>query len=202
MSGLLQFLGSKRNKDCAQYGDFSSLFEGLRQEAPAAIRCLSAKIVRPVYAIGRQYKLSEEDTEELYADAVAILLEKIRDGRYVFQGYDPATYAIEIARQNVFNLLRRANKHQNKPLDDLLADRMIEEETHWSSGEQTDILKTLLGKLGDNCQKLIRLKYIDELRDKDIIEQGITQYTTVDALKNQRAQCMKKLIELGKTILK
>jgi RNA polymerase sigma factor (sigma-70 family) len=200
MSRLLQFLGSKRNKDCALYDNAAHLFEGLKQEAPDAIRCLSARIVRQVYAIGRQYKLSVEDTEELYGDAIAILLEKIRDGRYVFQGYDPATYAIEIARQNVFNLLRRANKHNNQDLNEALVHNIAAEETDWSSREQTELLKTLLSRLGDNCQKLIRLKYIDEWRDKDIVDQGLTQYTTVDALKNHRAKCMKKLIELGKSI--
>jgi hypothetical protein len=50
--------------------------------------------------------------------------------------------------------------------------------------------------LSDNCRQLIRLKYIDEWPDKTVIEQKMTQYTTVDALKNKRAQCMKKLTEM------
>jgi hypothetical protein len=60
-----------------------------------------------------------------------------------------------------------------------------------------EVLERLLSHLGENCQKLIRLKYLEGVRDKDAIEQQLTQYTTVDALKTHRAQCMKKLVEIG-----
>ena len=43
------FLNPSGIKACNAYPDGKSLFEGLAQEAPDAIRCLSSKIAGPIY---------------------------------------------------------------------------------------------------------------------------------------------------------
>ena len=58
-------------------------------------------------------------------------------------------------------------------------------------------LEKLLARLDPNCQNLIRLKYLEERRDKDVIEGNLTRYASVDALKNQRSKCMKKLVDIA-----
>lgn len=168
-----------------------ALFEGLEKEEDEAIRCLYARISGSIIKIGKGYGLLEEDIEELLGDSIATLLLKIRSGQYVFQGYDPATYAIEIAKNKVRHFKKRNTVEWSEVMD------IPEEEPSFTNKESVEVLERLLSHLGENCQKLIRLKYLEGVRDKDAIEQQLTQYTTVDALKTHRAQCMKKLVEIG-----
>ncbi|MCC7245147.1 MAG: sigma-70 family RNA polymerase sigma factor [Saprospiraceae bacterium] len=188
------FLDRKTNRACQAYPDAQSLFNGLQQEESNAIRCLSSKISGSIFQIGKGYQLTDDDIEELICDCITICIQKIRTDQYVFQGYDPASFVIEIAKNQVKNIKRKSQKHETSDLEQF---NDPGEEMVAGSGESTEILQRLLQKLDDSCQNLIRLKYLEELKDKDIIEQGITQYTTVDALKNHRAKCMKKLVELG-----
>lgn len=188
------FLDKKTNRDCASYRSHAELFAGLEREEPGAIRCLSARIAGSVYKIAKKHQLTDEDVEELICDCVTLCLQKIKAGKYVFQGYDPATYAIEIAKNKAHNYYRQAMKYDSVDLSHLTED--VEKEDFTSLAD-TDLLEKLLTQLDENCQNLIRLKYLDEHRDKDLIERKMTQYTTVDALKNKRANCMKKLVELA-----
>ncbi|MBL7827280.1 MAG: hypothetical protein JNJ57_11655 [Saprospiraceae bacterium] len=71
------------------------------------------------------------------------------------------------------------------------------EEPEFTSFAEVEFLEQLLFQLEPNCQKLIRLKYLEEMRDKEVIELQLTQYSTVDALKNHRSKCFKKLTELA-----
>ena len=195
MGRLLNFLldrGSRHNS--AAYPDMADLFEGLKREENEAIRVLYSRISAPLFKMGKTYGLSEEDVEELIGDCIALLLLKIRTEQYVFQGYDPATYAIEIAKNKVRHFKKRNTA-------ELMEVANIAVEPEYTSWESVEMLEKLLSQLPPNCQNLIRLKYLDEMRDKDIIEQKLTQYTTVDALKNHRAQCMKSLIALGAAFL-
>lgn len=188
------FLDKKTNRDCGKYPSHAELFAGLQREEPEAIRCLSARISGSVYKIAKKHRLTDEDVEELICDCVTLCLQKIKAGKYVFQGYDPATYTIEIAKNKAHNYRRTAVKYDSVDLSNVAGET---EEPDFTSLADADLLEKLLTQLDENCQNLIRLKYLEEHRDKDLIERKMTQYTTVDALKNKRANCMKKLVELA-----
>jgi RNA polymerase sigma factor (sigma-70 family) len=194
------FLNPSGIKACNAYPDGKSLFEGLAQEAPDAIRCLSSKIAGPIYKIGKQFQLSDEDIEEMMCDCITLFVEKIRAGKYEFQGNEPASYAIEIARYKVRSFHRNKIKDATSELTEV-HEQIGEEEVHFSSFEQTELLESLLQKVGDNCENLIRLRYLEGLKDKDVVAKKMTQYNSIDALKNKRAQCMKKLRALVNTVV-
>ena len=191
---LDSFLDRKTNRSCAQYADNEALFAGLEREAVDAIRCLSAKVSGAIFKIGKQNSLTDDDIEELICDCISICLQKISLGKYVFQGFSPSTFVIEIAKNRVRNYRRSIQRHSTSDLE-LLTE--APEEIDFAGIEATELLEKLLGQLEPNCQNLIRLKYLEERRDKDVITEKLTQYTTVDALKNHRSKCMKKLVELG-----
>lgn len=201
LNGMAQilniFLNKKTNRICAQYPDNQALFAALEREAPDAIRCLSARVSGTIYNIGKSYRLSDEDIEELICDCLTICLQKIKEGKYVFLGYDPATFVVEIAKNRAQNFRRSADRHNTEALQE--NEDRYEAEDDFASGTETEILEKLLAQLDPNCAKLIRLKYLDERRDKEVIELKLTQYTTVDALKNHRSKCFKKLVEIGIT---
>lgn len=188
------FLGKKNLPDCDSYPDHHILFDALKNEERNAIYCLFTRVSGSVFNLGKNYGLTEDDIEELICDCITLFLIKIKDGKYIFQGFDPATFVVEIAKNKVRNMKRNILKHQTADLDFIVEQA---DEINVGSKEDAAKLESLLAKLNPNCQSLIRLKYLEEYRDKDVIELKLTQYTTVDALKNHRSKCMKKLIELG-----
>lgn len=191
--GLFAVFNMGNQNEGADYSRPVVLFDGLQREESNAIRYLYLRITGMVRQIGNQYGLTAEEAKELTGDCVALLLLKIRTGQYTFQGFDPATFAIEIAK----NKVRHFKKRHIVPLTEI-EEPAIEPEP--ASKAVVEILEQLLLQLPANCQKLIRLKYLEEMKDKTVIDLKMTQYTTVDALKNHRAQCMKKLVELGMKI--
>ncbi|MFN0034545.1 MAG: hypothetical protein ACKVUS_05715 [Saprospiraceae bacterium] len=188
------FLDRKTNRACEKYASHAALFEALEREEAEAIGCLSARVSGLVFNIGKNHRLTQNDIEELICDCITICLQKIRAGKYVFQGYDPATFVIEIAKKRAQHFRRNALKHSTDDLGDI---GELPEELNFASLAETERLEKLLAQLDPSCQNLIRLKYLEERRDKEVIEKKLTQYTTVDALKNHRSKCMKKLVEIG-----
>jgi len=188
------FLDKKANRNCEKYPDHGSLFAGLGHEEADAIQCLSARVSGSIYNIGKSYRLSDDNIEELICDCITICLQKIKTGKYTFQGHNPATYVIEIAKNRAKNLRRSALRHETVDLESIGEQ---EDTPDFASLAETELLENLLSKLDTNCQNLVRLKYLEERRDKDVVEEKLTQYTTVDALKNHRSKCLKKLVEIG-----
>ncbi len=188
------FLDRKSNRACGQYPDHGALFAGCGREEAAAIKCLSARVSGSIFKIGKANRLTDDDIEELICDCITICLQKISTGKYTFQGYSPATFVIEIAKNRARNFRRNAQRHDTADLENIGEQA---EAPEFGSLAETELLERLLAQLGTNCQTLIRLKYLEERRDKDVIEEKLTQYTTVDALKNHRSKCMKQLVKIG-----
>lgn len=195
---LTFFLDRKTNRACERYLDHKVLFEALEREEVDAIRCLSARVSGSVFNIGKAQRLTDDDIEELICDCITLCLQKIKTGKYVFQGYDPSSFVIEIAKNRAKNFYRIAQKHRTADLENIGEQA---DESDFGTLAETSLLEKLLNQLDPSCQKLIRLKYLDERRDKEVIAEKLTQYTTVDALKNHRSKCMKKLVEIGADIL-
>lgn len=197
MGGLFQ---SYLKKDTKKNHDFSNLEEWvsmLGDENPEAIHHLYKRIMNPIVKLVEWNRLSEQCAEELIQDCIVIFIHKIKVGKYVYRDIDPYYYIMELAKKNINNYKRKHNKHLTLE---------INEEMDFVSSDDFDLdnscrqLEYLLKQLGPNCERLIRLKYIEELKDADIIEKAYTQYTTIDSLKNKRAQCFKKLVELSQAL--
>jgi RNA polymerase sigma factor (sigma-70 family) len=182
-----------------KFQDVAILFRALQRQEDKAIQYVQDKIWKSIFSMSRFAGLNEQDAEEILTDSVMVLLQKIQSGDYQFQGYDPCSFAIEIAKRLIANA-KRKTKHKIDPLDQIahFADDSTEQFLH--SKESEAILHILLNKIGENCQKLIRLKYLEEYKDEEIIHQNLTQYSSINTLKVKRSECMKKLSELAKNI--
>lgn len=196
MGGLFQSylkIETKRNHDFSNLEEWVSM---LGDENPGAIHHLYKRIMDPIIKLVKWNRLSEQCAEELIQDCIVIFIHKIKVGKYVYQGIDPYFYIMEMAKKNLNNYKRKHNKHLSLE---------INSEMDFVSSDEFDLenvckqLEHLLKQLGPNCERLIRLKYLEELKDNEIIERAYTQYSTVNALKNKRAQCFKKLVEISKS---
>ena len=176
----------------------AAFYEALCQEEGWAIRRLLSRTATGVLPYARQISLTDEDIEELVCDSVTLLLLKIRQQQFIWQDVDPTVFAIGIARNNARHYVRRSQNTRR---------RLSEVEAlclEWQSCEDTGILsaacemiETLLRRMTENCAQIIRLYYLEELSDKEVIDRKLTHYSRVDSLKNQRARCMKHLAELA-----
>lgn len=83
--------------------DNQMFFEALGRAEPAAIRELAAKIVTGVRQASARAGLSPQDAEETLNDAVVITISNIREGKFQYMDFSPATYASGVARKLIAN---------------------------------------------------------------------------------------------------
>ncbi|NOT38802.1 MAG: sigma-70 family RNA polymerase sigma factor [Saprospiraceae bacterium] len=173
-------------------------FNRLANQESGSIRELASRITNQVFAIGKERGLFKEDLEEIIWSSITILLLKIKEKSYVFQGYDPASFTIEIAKNKIMQFIAK-HQRQEKIKHDYNPEYIyhiegIEED------EEVVKLNLLLNKINPTCKKLIELKFFAELSDKEIVDRKLSPYSTTASLKNQRARCMKSLVEMSVSV--
>lgn len=114
----------------------------------------------------------------------------------MFQGHAPSTYLIEIAKRLTLTATR-FQKKASEPLDQY---QYLQDEA-WqqtqAQEEAAEMTSQLLTQLGEPCQSVIRLHFIDGYSDEEVVRHRLTRYTSVGSLKIKRSDCMKKLIQLA-----
>ncbi|MFZ4545308.1 MAG: RNA polymerase sigma factor [Saprospiraceae bacterium] len=178
------------------FHDNGKLYSALSQKTDGAIQFVLKKTMPQVYSMTTFAQLTAADAEEILNDAVIILIQKIEDKSYLFEGNSPCTYVIEIAKRLISNEKRR-KVHQYTSIETQIevGENSIDHYIHIKENEQ--LVMKLLQQIGENCQKLISLKYLEEWKDEEIIAQQLTQYNSVNVLKVKRSECMKKLTQLA-----
>lgn len=196
---LGSFFGLFNLDPCKRYPTNLLLFEGLQRVETQAIKCLQMKSRRSVAFLLRQAGLSESDlTDDVLNESILILLKKIGDGSYLFTGNAPSTYTIEIARRIVANQTRlKANKPHAELKEQHLNIQDDSVQDYYDNLEKINLIEQLLSKMGESCQKLIRLRYLEGLSDEETVAQKRTAHNSVESLKVKRSECMKKLRALA-----
>ncbi|MEZ4961853.1 MAG: sigma-70 family RNA polymerase sigma factor [Saprospiraceae bacterium] len=172
--------------------DNQPFFDALGRAEPAAIRLLSQKISYGVNRAASNAGLPPEDAEELVNDAIVITITNIKEGKFQFMEFSPATYAAGVARKLVANQIR-TKKPPSKELDNLPLASDLDPESYLKDKERQSIVGQLLEKLGDTCQQLLKMKYFTHLRDQEIIDRQLAAFTSINSLKSKRSQCLKQL---------
>ena len=176
----------------ARYDDAATFYEDLKKTESGAIVELRDRIWPSLKRWGSQSETSLHDLEEIAHDALVFTLKKIESGAYRFDGIDPAAYAAAVARNMLRNFLRK-KQLPTAELDDWDAQTEDEVETYLHGKDLRRQIAAFLEKMPENCRNLIRLRYFDELDDKEILAKNLTPYTTLDSLRNKRCGCLKKL---------
>jgi len=177
--------------------DKQAFYDALGRADPAAIRALAGKIAYDVKQATLHAALSAEDAEELVNDAVLITITNIQNQTFLYSDFSPVAYAKGVVRKLIANKVR-TKKPRHEALEDHEMTSDLDPEAYLNNKEMEQLVGKLLGKLGENCQQVLRLKYFLNLRDSEIVEQQLTSYTSTTSLKSKRNQCMNKLIEVAK----
>jgi len=176
----------------ARYDDMAAFYDALKELESEAIVELRNRIWPSLKRRGSECGVSVPDLEEIAHDALVIALEKIANGTFQFEQTDPAAYAAVIAHNLFRNFLRKKHRHTDS-LDDWDTRADDDVEKFLDSKDLRHQIDAFLNKMPENCQNLIRLRYFDELEDKEILARKLTTYTTLDSLRNKRCGCLKKL---------
>jgi RNA polymerase sigma factor (sigma-70 family) len=181
---------------CKRFDTNERLFAALKGLDNAAILCIQLKAMPSVRKFVQQYSLSTDQADEVLNQSTLIFLRKIEDGSYQFQGHAPSTYLIEIARR-VALMATRSQKRNIETLENHYDLHDPDVEAEGRKRESADLVRQFLGQLGPPCEAVIRLHHIEGYTDEEVVNQGLTRYSTTDSLKMKRSDCMKKLIQIA-----
>lgn len=176
--------------------DKKAFFERLAQADVSAIQALVLKVAPDVKQMCQKAGLTHEDTEELLNDAVVTTLMSIRKGTFQFMGFHPSSYTLGVAKKMVTNRWR-SRKPQTEWIENVTLTSDFNPDIYVHNKERITLVKELLSRLGDECRKVLVLKYFDQKRDQEVVSEKLTPYTTVASLKSKRGQCLKKLREMA-----
>ncbi len=185
-----------------KYEDNETFYNALKAEKTDAINYLAKKVRPTIKAMSKNRHLPNEEDEDLITDSIMVLFTKMRDSKYKYDGHSPATYVIEVANWLILNRYR-SNKAK---LNDSMFDNdklpgLIDTDAlnYQKQKESMDALMHLINEhLGPGCRDIILYRFVYEYPDEYVIEQKLTQYQSVPALRNARCKCLEKLRGLMK----
>jgi RNA polymerase sigma factor (sigma-70 family) len=148
---------------------------------------------RQVFAFVSRNNGSHEDAEDMLQEAVIVLWERVRTGRYEHTA-KLSTFLFATVKNLWYRRLARTRREVPSDLDDATAsndksilDVMIED-------EEAAMISSALTRLGDPCRRLLLLYYWEERSMEQIAEE--MSFANADTVKSKKYQCKKALEKL------
>lgn len=177
--------------------DHRDFIAALRNVETPAIKQLHSELAVAIKSIKGIYLISKEDIEELKNDALLITIRRLQDGQILFDHTSPVAFARGVVIKLLQNRMRKRSLDVVELVDHGQSSGFDVEEYLLYKETELKIGK-LLASLGGVCEKIIRLKYFDLMKDQDIVGLRLVPFSNVDSLKSKRCFCLKKLAELAK----
>lgn len=179
------------------FADHRFLADSIRELDQNAIRHLHQELTSAVKSVKGIYLLSREDIDELKNDALLITIRRLQEGLVLFDGTSVVGYARGVMVKLLQNHLRRRQLETVELLDhDQHSD--FDPEAYLLQKETESEIGRLLKSLGGVCEKIIRLRYFDNIRDQEVVDLQLVAFSNVDSLKSKRCSCLKKLADIAK----
>ncbi len=146
---------------------------------------------RPVVNLVLRNNGSAEDAEDVLQESLVVLWERIRSGRFEYKA-KLSTFIYATAKNLWRQRLRRKGREAVAELDpegtEDLSPSPLE---NLIESEQSLMVSGALGKIGEQCRKLLLLFYWEELPMEEIA--GILGFANADTVKAKKYQCKKAL---------
>lgn len=143
-----------------------------------------------------KYDLAPDDLLDVYQDSIIALCENAKKGTIDTLESSLSTYLFSIGKYMIYKKLKANNKLVPIDNETQLAELVEEDDAEIDSDEEVKLLQENFKKLGDQCQKVLRLFYYEE-KKLDTIQMELN-YTNKDVLKSQKSRCLKQLKDLIK----
>lgn len=168
------------------------MYHQLKVHDPATVRRLCEGIKLHLQLNKYRRATSIEDLEELTNDAAVLVLRKICDDTFNFFGVSPMSYAKAVADNLLRNFCRRKRQHW-QALETVTLPIQPEVEAYFTQIELKNQVENALSKLSEASQLVIRLKYFEDLKDEEIVRDGLSPHRSTDSLKSARCRSLKRL---------
>lgn len=182
----------KRN--AARYSD-RKLIEGLKKHDEDVIQYLYDHAGPMVYKLILKSGGSADVAEDIFQEGILATYLNIRTGRYQKSSDTRlTTYLVQVCRYQWMNHMKNAenNRRRLESYPDIAAPPPGTEAS--IREKRIKLLHGYIGRVGENCQKILRLFY---WKKKSYEEIGLKMEMTPESAKNQKYRCMKKLKELA-----
>ncbi|MDX2048893.1 MAG: sigma-70 family RNA polymerase sigma factor [Chitinophagaceae bacterium] len=137
---------------------------------------------------------SREDGADVFQDAVIVLIEKVKTGR--FRGDSSIkTFLSAIARNLWLFELRTRERRKKRELFYMNGENNETTETgSFLDKDSRQDLQKVLAEIGDVCRKLLTGFYYEDKSIKELLAEF--DYENEQVLRNKKSKCMKKIKEL------
>jgi RNA polymerase sigma factor (sigma-70 family) len=142
-----------------------------------------------------RYNLPADDLLDIYQDSIIALCENAKKGTIDTLESTISTYLFSIGKYMIYKKLKSKNKAVSIDYDAQLT-QVIEDNEEDENDNEMILLQNNFKKLGEQCQKVLRLFYYEE-KKLDAIQIELN-YTNKDVLKSQKSRCLKQLKDLIK----
>jgi DNA-directed RNA polymerase specialized sigma24 family protein len=163
-------------------------YQGLKKVEDASIVYLRNQMYPKIVQLCKQAKIPypEQVAAEIVNDSIWKLLQKIDNQQFVFQGISPAGMCFEIGKGLVSNAAHSKPTQESRVTDGF---EPYHEPNPTPSSNETTLIEQLLQQFGEPCAQLIRLKYMEAYKYKEIIALKLTHFTSEAALTNKTTDC-------------
>ena len=161
-----------------------------------AINVLYSQLLPDVKRYIRSNNGKDEDAEDIFQDALVVLYDYIKTGRYN-ESHSMAGFVMTICRNLWINKAKRdkwqigLNKVADIAEDVNVNDVLIHK-------ERETLVHESMAKLGPRCQELLILSNFEKLSMKEIVSR--MGFENENAAKTRKYKCMQRLIEIVKNM--
>jgi len=134
---------------------------------------------------------TRDDAEDMLQESLIVLWEKVRSGKFE-QNAKLSTFLYAIARNLWFGRLRRKTRETPRDIDpEEHRDNSLSALEDIVAAEETVMVRDALGRIGEQCRKLLLLFYWEELSMEEIA--GKLGFANAETAKAKKYQCKKAL---------
>jgi RNA polymerase sigma factor (sigma-70 family) len=175
--------------------DDARLLDRIRRGDEDALVTLYRGSCRSVTALVTRNSGSARDAEEVLQEALVVLWERVRQGRYQ-QTARLETFLYATARNIWLRRLARARREIPRELDPENASDESSPLDQLIESEEAALIGSALRKLGEPCRTLLVLFYWEEASMEEIAHR--LGFANADTAKSKKYQCKKALQKLLK----
>ena len=160
------------------------------QDNEEALNDLYGSLHQPVARFILRNKGNSQDVDDIFHDGLIAFYKLAKQDKLNDQ-MDVEAYVFTICRNMWAKKLMKAPVELE--LDDRFHSIPVEEisvQTIFSK-ERSDLLDQIIGQLGEECNKIIRLYYYQRVRMREIA--NLLNFSSEQMAKNKKSGCMKKL---------
>lgn len=171
-----------------------AIIESIRsnEKIEPTVRHLYANYFESLASYVRSNNGNDQDAEDIFQECIVIFIDSVQQGK--FRGDSKIkTFLYAIMRNLWLNELKRRNRALHRETRYYDENPKAEESVNASinENESKKQVASLVEQLGENCQKILRLFYYQELPMKEIFQE--MGYENEQIARNMKYKCMKKM---------